>query len=389
MILIDIFCDVIDNYGDAGVCLHLARNLSHQDYQVRLFCNNLEVLNTIINEHDKSNNKLAIVNWEQPLTTYRPSQVVISAFNCRFDKVTTSSLQEAQKLGNTIIINLEYLSAESWVEDCHGLTSFVDNLSVYYFFPGFTNKTGALNVDKSFKQKCLITLQKLKKQLNTPPTTFKERTFSLFGYHNTIIKDLLNKCNDSKLNSKFLVFEGLALDNLINLTSCTFNKDIPTHLSDNITVKVMPMVPHEQYDDVLLSCDFNLVRGEDSIVRAMHTGHPFLWHIYPQDENAHLIKLQSFLERMKDICLNEIPKMIGTSGAPDYLTLDASHIQRACELIESTMMAYNSKESFDKNFNLDDFVCLSAPIYYNFACYLCHQRDLSDSLNAFIQSKLQ
>ena len=43
-------------------------------------------------------------------------------------------------------------------------------------------------------------------------------------------------------------------------------------------------------------CDFNFVRGEDSFARALLTGKPFLWHIYPQEENLHLQKLQSFLE---------------------------------------------------------------------------------------------
>lgn len=385
MISLDIFCDVIDNYGDAGVCLHLARNLSFQDYSVRLFCNNLTVLNTLLNEQDLNNDHLTIENWEQPLTIYQASQVVISAFNCRFDPVTTQSLQQAQNQNGTIIINLEYLSAEDWVESCHGLTSFVDNLNVYYFFPGFTSKTGGLNVDRTFKDQCKLNLQKLKEQLLSPHST---RTFSLFGYHNPIIADLIKVCSHSACTNEMLVFEGLALENLESITKLSFKLNETTKLNDKLSINVSPMVSHERYDEILLNSDFNLVRGEDSIVRAMHTGHPFLWHIYPQDENAHLTKLQSFLQRMEHICLNDIPQIIENHHSCPYLAIDKATISKACQVIYQTMMDYNSQDHFAKDFNLDEFEQLCKPIYYNFACYLCDQTDLTESLNQFIHSKL-
>jgi hypothetical protein len=39
------------------------------------------------------------------------------------------------------------------------------------------------------------------------------------------------------------------------------------------------------------------VRGEDSLVRAIWAGAPFVWQIYPQDDDAHRIKLDAFLSR--------------------------------------------------------------------------------------------
>jgi hypothetical protein len=39
-----------------------------------------------------------------------------------------------------------------------------------------------------------------------------------------------------------------------------------------------------------------LVRGEDSFVRAQFAGKPFIWDIYPQDIDAHLKKLDAFLD---------------------------------------------------------------------------------------------
>jgi uncharacterized repeat protein (TIGR03837 family) len=49
------------------------------------------------------------------------------------------------------------------------------------------------------------------------------------------------------------------------------------------------------YDALLSGMDLNLVRGEDSLVRAMCAGKPFLWQIYPQHDGAHLPKLHAFL----------------------------------------------------------------------------------------------
>ena len=47
---------------------------------------------------------------------------------------------------------------------------------------------------------------------------------------------------------------------------------------------------------MLWACDLNLVRGEDSLVRALWAGQPFVWHIYPQEDNAHHAKLDAFLD---------------------------------------------------------------------------------------------
>ena len=62
-----------------------------------------------------------------------------------------------------------------------------------------------------------------------------------------------------------------------------------------LTVRVLPFIPQPDYDQLLWSCDLNFVRGEDSFVRAQWAGKPFIWHIYPQDENLHHKKLKAFV----------------------------------------------------------------------------------------------
>ena len=51
------------------------------------------------------------------------------------------------------------------------------------------------------------------------------------------------------------------------------------------------------FDRLLWSSDFNLVRGEDSLVRAIWAGAPFVWQLYVQDDGAHGAKLDAFLDR--------------------------------------------------------------------------------------------
>jgi uncharacterized repeat protein (TIGR03837 family) len=55
------------------------------------------------------------------------------------------------------------------------------------------------------------------------------------------------------------------------------------------------MTDQQGFDRLLWSCDFNIVRGEDSFLRAQWAAKPFIWHIYPQEDDYHLIKLRAFM----------------------------------------------------------------------------------------------
>lgn len=71
----------------------------------------------------------------------------------------------------------------------------------------------------------------------------------------------------------------------------------------------------------------NLVRGEDSLVRALWAGKPLVWHIYPQDDDAHVAKLSAFLDWLQapaSLCnfhmhWNGIPPAEAVHSRPDFL----------------------------------------------------------------------
>ena len=150
---IDIFCDVIDNFGDAGVCWRLASIFScEHGFPVKLYINDAETLSKITAGLDPKKlpclvQGVEIHDWKDAETS-EPSQVVIETFGCRLPIAFEHKISAARP--QPIWINLEYLSAEDWVEGCHSLPSPHPSLNVnkYYFFPGVTKKTGGLMIEK-------------------------------------------------------------------------------------------------------------------------------------------------------------------------------------------------------------------------------------------------
>jgi uncharacterized repeat protein (TIGR03837 family) len=66
-----------------------------------------------------------------------------------------------------------------------------------------------------------------------------------------------------------------------------------------LEVVVAPFVDQDAFDQRLWECDLNFVRGEDSFVRAQWAGQPLVWHPYPQEDDAHLTKMDAFLTRLE------------------------------------------------------------------------------------------
>ncbi len=63
----------------------------------------------------------------------------------------------------------------------------------------------------------------------------------------------------------------------------------------NCTMIFPPLFSQRVFDRLLSLADMSLVRGEDSLSGALLSGSPFLWQLYPQMEDAHRVKMESFL----------------------------------------------------------------------------------------------
>lgn len=345
----------------------------------------MQVINSITTKEDKTNPHLNIESWENTLTTYTSSDFVISAFSCRLDPIIIKALQQK----HTIVINLEYLSAEQWVEDCHGLQSFADNLNTYFFFPGFTKKTGGLNVDLKFKQQCKEHIEYLIAKQKQPTNSLK-RKINLFSYENLAVKDYINSLDKDQVHTQITLFSQLSVDNINKLYKINLSQEHHSYdLNSKVSLKVSPMLSQEEFDLCLLDTDVNFVRGEDSIIRAMHTGNPFFWQIYIQDKNVHITKLQSFLDTMKR-SLEYIYQQQSKNVNLGYIKLPDTYLQDFAYLTEC-MLSYNegSNIKVPQSFNFSDYIQRTQVLFIAYAQYLNQQTTLSERLLEFLEKITQ
>lgn len=302
----DIFCTVVDNYGDIGVTWRLARQLvDEHDQQVRLWVDDLNSFARICRALDPTRPQqvcqgVDIRLW--PLDFHADPQladIVIEAFACTLPSRQIEAMQQRQQ--PPLWINLEYLTAEEWIDDCHGLPSRQQGLNKFFFFPGFSERSGGLICERSLRlqrerwQAATSLRQQWLAELGLPPAAENSLFLSLFTYESTALPALIQHWQQAAQPIVCLIPQGRSLISLADLIP---NAAPGLHWQQGaLTIHILPMTDQPGYDQLLWSCDLNLVRGEDSFLRAQWAARPFIWHIYPQQEAAHLDKLDAFLQR--------------------------------------------------------------------------------------------
>jgi uncharacterized repeat protein (TIGR03837 family) len=205
-------------------------------------------------------------------------------------------------------INLEYLSAEDWVEGSHALPSPNPRLPLtkHFFFPGFTPRTGGLLREASllarrdeFQADRGAQAQFWRSVAGrTPPEGALK--VSLFAYAGAPFESLARACMRGSGPVWLVAPEGVPIPAIAPLADATLdrrNNQQSGGARRMIELVRIPFLAQDRYDQLLWACDVNFVRGEDSFVRAQWAARPFAWHIYPQKEGAHWVKLTAFLAR--------------------------------------------------------------------------------------------
>ena len=305
----DIFCAVVDNFGDIGVSWRLARQLAGEhSLAVRLWVDDLESFRPLCPEIDPGKDAqrlrgVEIRRWAQPFPSVDAADVadvVIEAFACELPEPYLAAM--AAKRPRPAWINLEYLSAERWVEESHGLPSPHPRLPLikHFFFPGFTAATGGLLREAGLARHREAWLQDGDQtwgRLGLPQPHPDETSISLFCYENAALPGLLRTWSAGDLPIRCLVPAGRAL---AQAAACLGRPGLTSGDKverGRLTLHALPFVAQQDYDRLLWSCDLNFVRGEDSFVRAQWAARPLVWHIYPQQDDAHRRKLSAFLDR--------------------------------------------------------------------------------------------
>jgi uncharacterized repeat protein (TIGR03837 family) len=292
----DIFCTVIDNHGDLGVCWRLTRQLLAQGQSVRLWVDDASALVWMAPDAHTLP-KLQLLPWaaasqSEVLSQLKPADLWIEAFGCTLPEAFVAH-GVATRPQQPAWINLEYLSAEDWVPRMHNMPSPVmsgpaKGWTKRFFYPGFTADTGGLLRETDLLERKERFDRTAWRQRHAPHLAPGGLLISLFCYEPAALPQLLHQLVGTPHH--LLVTPGRPLAAVQQTLAV-----MPEHPNWS----ALPYTDQNGFDDMLWACDLNFVRGEDSLVRALWAGQPFIWHIYPQDDNAHHAKLEAFLEWMQ------------------------------------------------------------------------------------------
>jgi uncharacterized repeat protein (TIGR03837 family) len=322
----DIFCQVIDNFGDIGVCWRLARQLrSERQLRVRLWVDELEVFRALRPEVDPGLSMqelqgVEIRRWETPFVTPLPAHAVLETFACRIPEAFIAAM--AQQSPRPVWINLDYLSAEAWVPGFHTLPSPHPRLPLnkFFFFPGFSRRyrrPAARARPAGSPQQFAASAEQqaaLWRQTGGAPPPVGSLLVSLFAYENPAIKDLLRALARGA--------DGLSAAWYHYRARCRPSKATPDSHSRPATllrrgaleIRILPFLEQDLYDRLLWLCDLNFVRGEDSFLRAQWAARPMVWHIYPQQDGGAHRQARRFPGLYCATCRQRAPAQCANSG---------------------------------------------------------------------------
>lgn len=278
----DLFCRVVDNFGDIGVCWRAAADLAARGERVRLWVDDGRALSWLA---PGGRAGVQVLPWTDGAGDVQPGEVVVEAFGCNPPEVFLRRMAAMDR--PPVWINLEYLSAEPYVERSHALPSPRGGLTKWFFYPGFTPRTGGLLREPDLTAR----LDRLDGRGWLAARGWEprdgERVVHLFCYANPALPRLLQALSDAP--TLLLAAPGAPAEQLRAALG-------PTLRRGPLRAIALPHLPQAEYDLLLRACELNFVRGEDSFVRAQWAGRPFVWQIYPQDDAAHAAKLAAFLD---------------------------------------------------------------------------------------------
>lgn len=307
---IDIFCEIIDNFGDIGVVYRISKELKKifQNVRIRIVLNRLEefkAINKKVKDTDYQEIDGLICVTEkyvkENIETFGVSDVFIEAFGCNVPEEYVKQAKENSKLW----INLEYLSGEKWIEDFHLCESLIDSktLKKIFFMPGFSEKSGGVIIDSGF-------LERMKYGKENRDEVFKKyfKDFDLkdkfigtvFSYEKNF-ENLLETLKNYEKETVLLLMGEKTQKSFSEILKKNLTEDYGNIVKyGKITMIYSDFFSQEEYEEIISASDFNFTRGEDSFVRGIILGKPFMWHIYLQEEKAHMDKIKAFTERFKE-----------------------------------------------------------------------------------------
>jgi len=300
----DLFCRVIDNWGDAGVAWRLAAELTARGESVRLWIDDPAPLAWMTADANAmSGGHVHVLRWPDAGPPPEPvGDVLVELFGCEPASEFIAARADPHRSGadHGIWINLEYLSAERWCRRSHGLPSPQAHgpgagQVRYFYYPGFTDDSGGL-----LRERDLIdrrTAFDRAAWLRDVGIDWRgQRLVSLFCYEPPGLPLLLRRLAADDRPTLLLVAAGRGCTAFRQAAAALGGLAGDWNARGRLQAHELPLLSQREFDHLLWSCDLNAVRGEDSLVRALWAGPALLWQPYPQHDGAHAAKLAAFLD---------------------------------------------------------------------------------------------
>lgn len=392
---ITVLCKVVDNFGDIGVVFRLCRALSElkKNLEIRLVVSNLDSFAKISKGIDSTKTFQEFRGWKvfdwndnalcKKEFSKNPPEFILECFQCGRPEWLEELLFSPQFNLNVQIVNVEYLTAESWADDFHLLKSGTRSAKIkkINFMPGFTKKTGGLILDKNF----MCCLSEKKFALNLVKQNLDKKILSedfsdsfkilIFSYPKNF-DFLASAIKEFSFLKKIIVFvaSGAGADSA-KISLKKFKVDFVC----------LPFMQQEVWDAFLSLMDFSFVRGEDSFSRCCLFGNPFIWNIYPQEEEFHIVKLNAFLQKIK------IPQIEKFSFLYNR-NFKASCCPESLEILEekklpSELEKINSEMKTEILFLLKNYESLK-PEFKKFSNEILKNGNLAENLLNFLETKI-
>ena len=287
----DIFCRVVDNFGDIGVAWRLARQLNDEHrMRVRLMVDDLTRFHALVpaiidDAPAQTVDGVEIIAWRNNTVLDDPAAFVIETFACEIPLAFQQAMATTKP--QPVWINLEYLSAETWIAGHHLLASPHPTLALTktFFFPGFTAESGGLIRERDLLAR--------RDQFEIERPTHQPRVL-VFSYDHAPLEALLQANSNEQSPVEISIVESGVTNKLKHW--CGVQAENARNGAPMLDFHVLALVPQDEFDRRLWEHDILFVRGEDSFVRAQWAARPFIWHIYPQADGAHRVKLNAFLD---------------------------------------------------------------------------------------------
>ena len=307
-----LFCRVIDNFGDIGVSWRLAKQLQQeQGLQVVLWVDDMRALQALVPAADVHAQHaccegIRVLWWQEALVAdlmqeAPAADVVIETFACDVPEAVRQWM-----VGKPMLwLNLEYLTAEAWADDVHLLPSLQSNgVKKYFYCPGFSDKTGGVSYERGLlSQERPVNQEKqqqLRQQYGLPAIADSVHVY-VFGYADAMWPKWLRMwMRGDKKTVVWFAQGSLLVDLQRQFPELQALQQVGDCVNvQQLTVCLVPFVAQSEFDQVLQAADVSVVRGEDSVLRALWQGRVFWWQIYRQEDNAHHVKLHAFWQRCK------------------------------------------------------------------------------------------